>query len=99
MKKLIAVCFLAIVVQTTRAQFIQGIGIFGAGTSSRHEYINNNTPAAVFPYLYPEKHRSMERLSWGAGIVAEMLPFSGFRWQSEIEYINKGSSHEEPGYR
>ncbi|MDP2387662.1 MAG: hypothetical protein Q8M29_14920 [Bacteroidota bacterium] len=91
MKKIIAVCCLALVVQNTKAQFIQGLGIFGAGTSSRHEYINNNTPAATFPYLYPEKHRSMERISWGAGIIAEMLPFRGFRWQSEIEYINKGA--------
>jgi len=92
MKKVIAACCLLMVVHSAKAQFIQGLGIFGAGTSSRHEYINNNTPAAVFPYLYPEKHRSAERLSWGAGVVAEMLPFRGFRWQSEIEYINKGAN-------
>jgi hypothetical protein len=91
MKKIGIICCLMLAINASKAQFIQGIGLFGAGTSSRHEYINNNTPAPVYPYLYPEKHRSRERLSWGAGVVFEMLPFRVFRWQSEIEYINKGA--------
>lgn len=74
------------------AQFIQGIGVFGSGTSSRHEYKNkNDADTAYLNILYPESHRSTERLSWGAGVIFEMLPFERFRWQSEIEYINKGA--------
>jgi hypothetical protein len=91
MKKFI-LYFLLLTAAVANAQFIQGLGVFGAGTSSRHDYENNNNPDSTFLHLlYPEPHRSAERLSWGAGIVAEMLPFSGFRWQSEIEYINKGA--------
>lgn len=91
MKKLAILIFL-LSASLANAQFIQGMGIFGAGTSSRHDYENNNNPDSMFlRILYPEPHRSAERLSWGAGIVFEMLPFRGFRWQSEIEYINKGA--------
>jgi hypothetical protein len=93
MKKLF-LSFLLLTAAATQAQFIQGLGVFGSGTTSRHDYENNNadtlSPFVMYP-LYPEPHRSAERISWGAGIVAEMLPFRGFRWQSEIEYINKGA--------
>lgn len=75
-----------------KAQFIQGIGFFGSGTSSRHDYLNSNSVDSVpFRILTPESHRSSERQSWGAGVVFEMFSFSGFRLQSEIEYINKGA--------
>lgn len=91
MKKILVI-FSMLGAVTLNAQFIQGIGIFGAGTSSRHEYLNKNDPdTAYLRILYPEGHRSGERLSWGAGVVFEMLPFAGFRWQSEFEYINKGA--------
>ncbi|MCD6068391.1 MAG: hypothetical protein K0S33_3217 [Bacteroidetes bacterium] len=91
MKRLLIV-FLVLGTMVAKAQFIQGLGVFGSGTSSRHDYENTNDPDSSFlRVLYPEPHRSAERLSWGAGIVAEMLPFRGFRWQSEIEYINKGA--------
>lgn len=75
-----------------KAQFLQGIGFFGSGTSSRHDYLNSNSVDSVpFRILTPESHRSSERQSWGAGVVFEMFSFSGFRLQSEIEYINKGA--------
>jgi len=92
MKKLIAGCCLLLVVLTTKAQFIQGIGVFGSGTSSRHDYSNKNARDTInwLPQI-PESHRSTERQSWGAGVVFEMFNFSGFRLQSELEYINKGA--------
>jgi len=77
---------------SVKAQFLQGIGFFGSGTSSRHDYLNSNTrDTLTWLPLTPESHRSTERQSWGAGVVFEMFSFRGFRLQSEIEYINKGA--------
>jgi hypothetical protein len=77
------------------AQIVNGFGIFASGTSSRHDYVNSNDPAN-FPkrILIPESHRSSERLSWGIGVMAELFNFFGCRWQSELEYINKGAKEK-----
>ena len=77
------------------AQVFNGFGVFASGTSSRHDYTNGNDPVN-FPnrILLPESHRSSERLSWGVGVMAEIFNFFGCRWQSELEYINKGAKEK-----
>jgi hypothetical protein len=77
------------------AQVFNGFGLFASGTSSRHDYTNGNYPVN-FPnrILLPESHRSSERLSWGVGVMAEIFNFFGCRWQSELEYINKGAKEK-----
>ncbi len=92
MIKKISLLLLVVSSFTVNAQFIQGIGLFGSGTSSRHDYLNSNARDTInWLPITPESHRSTERQSWGAGVVFEMFNFRGFRLQSEIEYINKGA--------
>ena len=90
MKKIIFIFIISSI--TVQAQFIQGIGVFGSITTSRHEYKNTNNPDSLpMRVLYPESHRSAEHISWGMGLVVEMFRFRHFRLQSEIEYIHKGA--------
>ena len=80
---------------TLSSQIFKGIGIFGALTSSKHEYRNTDDDKKgeppVISHYYPQTHISKERLSWGAGIFAEFGK-ERIRWQTELEYINKGAS-------
>jgi hypothetical protein len=85
-----------------RAQFkYQGVGIFGSFTHSAHHYINEDTDKKTLDtlplpieYFYPQTHYSKEYLSWGAGIFVE-LGGPRIRWQTELEYINKGANEME----
>ena len=78
-----------------KAQFVRGIGVFGSGTTSRHDYSNTYPDDPTLKNRMPEKHWGAERISWGVGAVVEMLPFKVFRLRSELEYINKGSNENE----
>jgi hypothetical protein len=78
-----------------KAQFLRGVGIFGSGTTSRHQYVNTNPVDSTNIHAMPENHNAAERISWGAGAVVEMLPFERFRLRTELEYINKGSKENE----
>ncbi len=77
------------------AQFVRGVGIFGSGTTSRHSYTNKYEVDSTNIHAIPENHKAAERISWGAGVVVEMLPFHFLRWRTELEYINKGSKENE----
>lgn len=79
----------------SEAQFLRGYGLFLSGTSSRHAYVNSNIVDSTNIHALPESHNSAERISWGAGIIAELLPFEIFRWRMELEYINKGAKENE----
>lgn len=72
----------------------KGAGIFGAVNSTAHYYRNllyqNNPADTAFAALYPQSHHSKERISWGAGAFLE-LGGSRIRWQTELEYMNKGA--------
>lgn len=74
------------------AQFFRGIGFFVGGTSSRHRYVNTSSPDSIFSnkFITPS-HKSAERLSYSGGLMAEFLPYDRVRWQTEIEYCNKGA--------
>jgi hypothetical protein len=85
-----------------RAQFkYRGFGIFGALTSGAHYYTNNlweaNNLDTSALALYPQSHHSKELLNWAAGAFAE---FGGnrLRWQTELEYCNKGANEMEVVY-
>lgn len=85
---------------TAKAQFLRGIGIFGAATQSAHYYKNRDAglkdPLVFVPsYYYPTSHISSEYFSWGAGVFAEFLRHDHFRWQTELEYANKGARETE----
>ncbi|MBA2611068.1 MAG: outer membrane beta-barrel protein [Bacteroidetes bacterium] len=104
MKKVL-ILFLFVCLQNAKAQFFQGVGIFGAVNHSAHYYTNTNRDQkdanvdspGNFPYnaYYPENHISHEYFSWGAGIFAELLNREHLRWQTEIEYTHKGAKEKE----
>lgn len=78
------------------AQFFRGVGFFLGETSSRHRYKNKyplDYPSdPTFLHAHPPSHKATEFESWSVGAFVEMLPSDMWRWQSEIEYINRGSN-------
>ena len=97
--KIRVVIALGLLSATLSGQFrYQGVGIFGSLTSGAHYYKNllyeQNPSDTSLAALYPQNHHSKERLSWGAGIFLEMGG-SKLRWQTELEYCNKGASEME----
>ena len=94
------VFFLVLWVGSASAQFrYRGVGIFGSFTHSAHYYNNEDTDKKVQDsavqkhpeYFYPHTHHSKEFLNWGAGIFVE-FGRQRLRWQTELEYINKGAN-------
>ncbi len=80
----------------TKAQFFKGIGIFGALTESAHYYENLDTDKKsdsvyVPKHFYPQSHISKEFFNWGAGLFLEFSRGDRARWQTELEYANKGA--------
>lgn len=73
-------------------QFIRGFGLFVGETSSRHRFKNKYPQDdTAFRHAYPPSQKATERHSWSVGIFLEMLRNDVWRWQTEIEYCNKGS--------
>jgi hypothetical protein len=77
------------------AQFFRGVGFFLGETTSRHRY-KNKYPIPyeqdpTFLHAKPPSHKGSEYESWSVGAFVEMLPSDVWRWQSEIEYMNRGS--------
>lgn len=80
-------------------QFVRAWGVFPGETSSRHRY-KNKYPEVPWPTTSilratPPSHKSTERQSWSAGIFLEMLRSDVWRWQTELEYCNKGAKENE----
>jgi hypothetical protein len=94
MRKNLLIIFLMSAGFLSAQSFIKGYGFFGSGTSSKHEYRNEDTDkkndSLYLPYFYPQTHISKERLSWGAGAFLE-LGREKVRWQTEVAYMNKGA--------
>ena len=80
-------------------QFLQGVGIYLAETSSRDRYKNLNPTDLqsdpAFLHSKPPSHKGTEYQSWGVGIFLSMLNNEKWRWRTEIEYANKGSTENE----
>lgn len=95
MKNKLVIIFLLSMGLVSAQSFIKGYGVFGSGTSSKHEYRNADTDkkndSLYLPYFYPQTHISKERLSWGAGAFVE-LGREKVRWQTELAYMNKGAN-------
>ncbi len=87
-----AVCVLMYLSFQMQAQFVRGIGLFVGVTSSRHRYINTSGADSSFANKFPSpSHKSAEYVSWSVGILGEFLKYDHIRWQTEIEYCNKGA--------
>lgn len=98
MKKHFALLFIFVSL-TAHAQLkYKGFGIFGSLTQSAHRYKNLDTDKkstdTVYKYFYPQTHISKEFFNWGAGVFLE-LGNNDVRWQTELEYINKGAKEME----
>jgi hypothetical protein len=95
----LALLILLIVPATAFPQFLRGVGIYGAETSSRDGYRNSYSTSLdkdpAFLHTRPPSHRGGEYESWGAGIFLEMLNSDMWRWRTELEYANKGSKENE----
>ncbi|MCC6371926.1 MAG: hypothetical protein IT236_13060 [Bacteroidia bacterium] len=81
------------------AQFkYKGVGVFGSLTQSAHSYNNTETDKKdttyVYKHFYPQTHISKEFFNWGAGAFVEFGK-ENLRWQTELEYINKGAKEME----
>jgi hypothetical protein len=97
MKKVLLLMLL--VAQYSNAQLkYKGFGVFGAMTQSAHYYKNLDTDKkatdSLAKYFYPQTHVSKEFFNWGAGAFVE-LGNDNVRWQTELEYANKGAKEME----
>ncbi|PBQ31277.1 hypothetical protein CNR22_05695 [Sphingobacteriaceae bacterium] len=96
MKKIITILIFLLSLQIPAQKLFKGVGVFGALTVSKHEYRNkDDDQKADTPYVYnrfyPQTHVSKEFLNWGAGIFLELSRNENVRWQTELEYMNKGA--------
>jgi hypothetical protein len=75
----------------------KGFGIFGALTQSAHYYKNpdnarkESDTGYIYSHFYPPTHISREFFNWGAGLFLELSGRDDIRWQTELEYANKGA--------
>ena len=92
-KKIVIVGIICQMTFSLQAQFLRGIGVFAGLTESSHRYINRlPVDSITFLHTYDApSHRSAEYFSWSVGILGEFLKYYKFRWQTEIEYCNKGA--------
>jgi hypothetical protein len=96
MKKIFIAVILCCLMQDAGAQFFRGVGIFIGPNSTAHRYRNLGAPLkdpnVYDPDLYyPQNHYSHDYFSFGTGILLEFLRYDHVRWQTEIEYTNKGA--------
>jgi hypothetical protein len=89
---------------SAESQILKGIGVYGALTQSMHSYKNRDADKRQFttadfdanPNFYnTTNYISKERFSWGAGVFLEFARRSRYRWQTELEYANKGSKERD----
>jgi len=95
MKKNLSIVILFVSLHAGAQKLFKGVGIFGALTVSKHEYNNLDTDKKdttyTYAHFYPQSHVSKEFLNWGAGIFLELSRNDNVRWQTELEYANKGA--------
>lgn len=92
-KKISLIVTVIVLATQAKAQFFRGAGLFAGATMSSHRYVNP-TPVDSFYFTHTQPapaHRSAEYFSWSVGVFAEFLKYSHVRWQTEIEYCNKGA--------
>ncbi len=94
-RKIFFILALFTIPYTVFPQFLRAWAVFAGETSSRHRY-KNKYPLdfqsdPTFQHANPPSHKSTEFESWSAGIFLEMLRSDVWRWQTELEYCNKGA--------
>lgn len=66
-----------------KAQFFQGLGIFGGLTLSKQNY--------KFTAIEPnQSYSSLNRFRYSGGLIAEFVDHDLFRWQVNVTYVQKG---------
>ncbi len=70
---------------TCSAQFVNGVGIFGAGMASRHKYTDSNSPERF------GSHKSKYIIRPAGGIVADFGRWDYGKWRTEFEYNTMGA--------
>jgi hypothetical protein len=100
MKKLFFILFLTSILNEASGQFFRGIGIFVGPNSTAHRYRNLGAPLkdpmVYNPDLYyPQNHYSHDYFSFATGLFLEFLRYDHIRWQTELEYTNKGAIERE----
>jgi hypothetical protein len=99
-KKIAVILFCMYLTGAHSQSWFRGVGIFGALTESQHHYYNQDTKLkatddTTYTVYHPQTHYSKEYFSWGAGIFLELSRNENVRWQTELEYCNKGASEKE----
>jgi hypothetical protein len=93
MFKKIIICFaLFHLTVQVNAQFFRGVGLFVGATTSSDRYRNlNPVDNVTFAHALPApSHRSGEIPYFSVGLLGEFLKYDHIRWQTELEYCNKG---------
>jgi opacity protein-like surface antigen len=85
MQKKILFLFFATAILHCHAQFVNGIGLFGAGMASRHKYKDENSPERL------GSHKSKYLLRPAGGIVADFGRGDYGKWRTEFEYNTMGA--------
>jgi hypothetical protein len=66
-----------------KAQFFQGIGVFGGLTWSNQKYFFGN--------IEPNSaYKSINRLRYSGGLMSEWIDHDYIRWQMNLAYVQKG---------
>ncbi len=92
LKKHIIIAILFLSCLQIQAQFFRGVGLFVGATSSRHRMVNTSPVDTLYSHKIPApSHNSAEYVSWSVGILGEFLKYQNIRWQTELEYCNKGA--------
>jgi hypothetical protein len=99
-KHVLTFIILTIFLKANAQSLFKGFGVFGSLTQSAHYYNNLDTDKKTndslpFKYFYPQTHHSKEFFSWGAGVFLELSRKGKVRWQTELEYCNKGANERE----
>jgi hypothetical protein len=71
------------IVVSSKAQFFQGIGVFGGLTLSKQKYSIKN----IEPNL---SYNSLNRFRYSGGLIAEFFDHDYIRWQMNMAYVQKG---------
>lgn len=100
MKRLFLIVSLLCSLSQAEAQFFRGIGIFVGPNSTAHRYRNlsaveKDVNNPVFSQYYPQNHYSHDYFNFATGIFLEFLRYDHIRWQTELEYTNKGAVERE----
>ncbi|MFI5149204.1 MAG: outer membrane beta-barrel protein [Bacteroidia bacterium] len=86
MKRAFAFLSLMVLTLQCQSQFFQSIGVNGGLTMAREIWKVDNTSPSPYYFNDPQKWK----YSWNAAVTFEFINSEIWRWDSEIQYNNKG---------